>query len=231
MPVSDKFTFLSAISLCLMAPLFASADAHAQTETPLCPPASEGLSFDVAAQADALAEGVIKVSSKTADIQNEQQADFSGDVVIQRNNQWLLTQQARINQQKSTINAQGGVRFTDGYINVTGASFNFDGSSETARLQKTEYEMASTKARGEAQQLEISPSHISLLSSSFTTCPADSPAWQLKAERIEIDETSDFGKAWGAKLELFDVPVFYLPYFTFPLNEKRKSGLLYTTID
>ena len=86
--------------------------------------------------------------------------------------------------------------------------------------------MASTNARGEAQRLEISPTHVSLFGSSFTTCPTDDPAWQLTAKRIEIDEQSDFGKAWGAKLELFDVPVFYLPYFTFLNN--RKSGFLFT---
>ena len=31
-------------------------------------------------------------------------------------------------------------------------------------------------------------------------------------DRIEISQDEDFGEAWGAKVELFDIPVIYLPY-------------------
>lgn len=231
MPVSDKLTGYAALKVCLISSVFLTSAAYAQSDAPLCPPVQDNFNFDVVKTADDLAEGVIKVSADSASIYSDQRADFRGDVVIQRNQQWLLTQTARINQQQNAIQADGGVRFTDGYINVAGESFNFNGNDEIARLKDTTYEMASTNARGTAEKLEISPNHVSLRNSSFTTCPANDPAWQLTAERIEIDESSDFGKAWGAKLELFDIPVLYLPYFTFPVTDKRKSGFLYPTID
>ena len=197
----------------------------------LCPPAPQAFDFGLTDEQQSFTPSTIRVSSNTAKIYSDESAYFSGDVIIQRNNQWLKTQSAQVSQRDNTIDAEGGVQFTDGYINVTGASFNFDGDNELAKLNQTHYQMASTNARGEAQRLEISPTHVSLFGSSFTTCPTDDPAWQLTAKRIEIDEQSDFGKAWGAKLELFDVPVFYLPYFTFPVNDNRKSGFLYPTID
>lgn len=231
MPASNKNIGLSALKLVLASSITLSANVFAQNAAPLCPPNKKLADFNVVEQAQQLANNVVKVTSNHSTVYQDQRAEFFGDVTIQRNQQWLMTETARINQQSNNIHADGGVRFSDGYINVSGDSFDFFGQTEIARLTKTTYEMASTNARGQAEQLEISPSHVSLMGSSFTTCPTNEPAWQLTADRIEIDEQSDFGKAWGAKLELFDIPVFYLPYFTFPVNDKRKSGLLYPTLD
>ncbi|TDP32617.1 LPS-assembly protein [Idiomarina aquatica] len=230
MPVCNKFSSIAALSFCLLPSAFVT-EVAAQEPAPLCPSTTVAFDFKAIQSAEPLAQDVIKVSANDAEIFDNERANFGGDVIIRRNNQWLFTESAQINQQQSVIDATGGVRFTDGYINVYGESFNFDGGTEVAKLRQTQYEMSTTNARGQAEQLEISPQHVNLLGSSFTTCPADNPAWQLTAERIEIDEESDFGRAWGAKLELFDVPVFYLPYFTFPVTENRKSGFLYPTID
>ncbi|NQZ05285.1 LPS assembly protein LptD [Idiomarina sp.] len=183
--------------------------------------------FDVSEQLP----GSILVHSDNSNVSNNGEALFTGNVSIRQDGQWLLTESARINQEKQTIDANQGVLFSDGYIQVKGNSFNYNGVSSTAELRDTEYRMKSTQARGQAQLLRLSEQHVNLFSSSFTTCPTDDPAWKLTADRIEISQDEDFGEAWGAKVELFDIPVIYLPYFTFPVNDKRKTGFLYPTID
>lgn len=183
--------------------------------------------FDVSAQLP----GSILVHSDNSNVSNNGEALFSGNVSIRQDGQWLLTESARINQEKQTIDANQGVLFSDGYIQVKGQSFNYNGVSATAELRDTEYRMKTTQARGEAQLLRLSEQHVNLFSSSFTTCPTTDPAWKLTADRIEISQSEDFGEAWGAKVELFDIPVIYLPYFTFPVNDRRKTGFLYPTID
>ena len=37
------------------------------------------------------------------------------------------------------------------------------------------------------------------------------------------------GETYGAVLKVYDTPVFYLPYFTFPISDKRKSGFIEPT--
>ena len=38
------------------------------------------------------------------------------------------------------------------------------------------------------------------------------------------------GQAWGAKLKVAGVPVFYLPWVQFPIDSRRKTGLLFPDI-
>ncbi|WP_404403101.1 LPS-assembly protein LptD [Idiomarina seosinensis] len=219
------------LSLCLFAPPAAALQSNANTTSRDCRSPGQSFEFEAPDFDSSLKPGSIAVYSDRAEIFTGQSANFTGDVLIQRNNQWLITESASIDQSTRSIRATEGVRFTDGFIQVSGQAFLFDGEQEQAQLTDTEYQMANTNARGRAEQLNLSAQRVSLLNSSFTTCPSNDPAWQLTAERIEITETSDYGKAWGAKLELFDVPVFYLPYFTFPVTDQRKSGLLFPTID
>ena len=60
----------------------------------------------------------------------------------------------------------------------------------------------------------------------YTTCNPGSEAWMLNAEELELDFSEDVGTAQNVWFELGGVPVFYTPYATFPLSNKRKSGLL-----
>lgn len=175
--------------------------------------------------------GTIGVESRKAEIFANEKAFFTGDVIIQRNGQWLSTSRATIDQQKGEIFASEGITFSDGYLNVTGDSLFLDLNEDKAELYNSDYRLKNHNARGHAELLSLSRQEVLLQDSSFTTCPGNSPAWQLRAERIEINETSDFGEAWHARFELFDVPVLYLPYFNFPLSDARKTGLLYPTFD
>ncbi|MEL7798789.1 LPS-assembly protein LptD [Idiomarina loihiensis] len=175
--------------------------------------------------------GTIGVESRSAEILANEKAYFTGNVIIQRNGQWLSTSKATIDQQRGEIIASDGITFNDGYLSVTGDSLSLDLNDDEAKLYNSDYRLQNHNARGHAELLSLSRQEVLLQDSSFTTCPGETPAWQLRAERIQINETSDFGEAWHARFELFDVPVLYLPYFNFPLSDARKTGLLYPTFD
>ena len=70
---------------------------------------------------------------------------------------------------------------------------------------------------------------------SFTTCqrgegPSWMPAWIVNATSIKFDKEADVGEASGGVLRFMSVPILAAPTFTFPLSDKRKSGLLPPTI-
>lgn len=68
---------------------------------------------------------------------------------------------------------------------------------------------------------------------SYTACeickedPTRPPLWQLRARKVEHDETTRDITYRDARLELFGVPVAYLPFFRHPdPTVKRRTGLL-----
>ena len=60
----------------------------------------------------------------------------------------------------------------------------------------------------------------------YTTCPPKTHGWEIQAKKITIDKKKAKGQAYGATLKVRDMPIFYIPYLSFPTENKRKSGFL-----
>ncbi len=91
-----------------------------------------------------------------------------------------------------------------------------------------DYGLTGSSAKGNASEILLDSGNHSLLRELyFTTCPGDNPEWVLTAKELELDFESGVGEARHAKLEFFDIPILYLPYMTFPIDDRRKSGFLY----
>ncbi|MET0327548.1 MAG: LPS assembly protein LptD, partial [Luteimonas sp.] len=54
--------------------------------------------------------------------------------------------------------------------------------------------------------------------------------WELRAGQIDIDSDMGMGTARNATLRVGKVPVLYVPWFRFPIDERRLSGLLFPRI-
>jgi LPS-assembly protein len=52
------------------------------------------------------------------------------------------------------------------------------------------------------------------------------PDWILRAASIRIDNEEETGQADGAVLSFMGLPILPVPSLSFPLTDKRKSGVL-----
>lgn len=176
----------------------------------------------------------LEVSADSIETRGAGYASFQGDVAMRYGNQRIFTEAASFNQQANEISATGGVIYSDGYVAVRGTSLQANTQQQSARLEEIEYHLDGAAARGAARALEVSETSgvrtLGFEGSSFTTCPGDRPAWEVRAQRIEMNEDENWGRAEGAQIRLFNIPVIYVPRFSFPLTDERKSGLLYPTI-
>lgn len=85
-------------------------------------------------------------------------------------------------------------------------------------------------AWGYAKKAEQSaPDQLDLHQASYSTCPPENKtcAWHLTTSDLNLNKTTGDGTAYHSVLWLRHVPVMYLPYFSFPLDDRRKSGFLY----
>ena len=83
---------------------------------------------------------------------------------------------------------------------------------------------------GSAGEFVIARDSISMQNVTYTTCPIGNEDWLLKAGSLEIEEDKSRGVARGVQIRFRDVPVMYVPYLSFPVNDERKSGLLFPVI-
>ena len=94
------------------------------------------------------------------------------------------------------------------------------------------YRFLRNDAYGEADRVDfIDDKRAIIRNATYTTCqrrpgPSWMPDWILRATSIRIDEEEEVGQAEGAVLSFKGLPILPVPALSFPLSEKRKSGLL-----
>ena len=60
----------------------------------------------------------------------------------------------------------------------------------------------------------------------YSCCPPDRTVWHLYSSQLSLDDYTKRGRAKNSVFFIKNIPVFYLPYLSFPLDNQRKSGLL-----
>lgn len=86
-------------------------------------------------------------------------------------------------------------------------------------------------AHGHAEQVDqLSKTKYVFHHATYTTAPPGDNSWRLHATKIILDKISGRGLAENSVLHIQGVPVFYWPYFSFPLTNKRQTGFLYGTL-
>jgi LPS-assembly protein len=86
---------------------------------------------------------------------------------------------------------------------------------------------ATTASRGEAKRIDFEgENHYRLLNNTFTTCPIDNDAWYVKTSELKLDYDREVAEGRDATVYFQGVPFLYSPWFSFSLNDERKSGFL-----
>jgi LPS-assembly protein len=165
------------------------------------------------------------IEAQTFDVGADGKGQFSDQVVIR-------TRDGRITADRTTVDDNsveigGRVTLEAPDVKVYGEDAQYDSDSETIRFTGAGFDLPKRPARGSAEDITIqSDSRVSLLNVLFTTCPVDDPDWELHARDINLDVNGGIGTARGVKLDFKGVPILYAPYFSFPIDGRRKSGFL-----
>jgi len=185
----------------------------------------------IAINAPNVTDDSIRITSKSASILRDQVANFSGGVTLIDKSQTIKADQLAFDRLLMTFNAQGNIHYQNQSINILASELNASKKAKESTMLNAAYQLYDNPGHGSANKLQISAKKgLSLLDSTFTTCAGDEPDWQIKASEITISADGSVGEAYNAQIRLFDIPVLYLPYFTFPASKQRKSGFLYPKI-
>ncbi len=168
------------------------------------------------------------VTSKKADLIKDQVAEFQGDVVIHQEQQTIKADSAIFNEQTNQFIAQGNIELNASSAQVTGESILVDEKNREFELQQAQYKLGFNAGRGKAESFSIKDnSELLLQDATFTVCPGDDPSWLMASDEISISQENGWGEAWNTTFKLGGVPVLWVPYVTFPVIDKRKTGLLF----
>ncbi|MCT9811528.1 LPS-assembly protein LptD [Acidovorax sp. Be4] len=131
----------------------------------------------------------------------------------------------------------------EGQVHINRAGNVYDGSRLDLEVDAfrgyfadANYRFLVTQAHGDASKIDFLDHERSVVhDATYTTCQRDNeaswePDWVLKAKVIRLDQGEQVGVAEGASLQFKGRTLLPIPKMSFPLSDKRKSGLLPLTI-
>ncbi len=75
----------------------------------------------------------------------------------------------------------------------------------------------------EAQSDEV---YIDVQSGSVSGCDPNEPLWKMEFSSSDYNQNSKWLNTYNNRLYIYDIPVFYTPYFGYSLDKTRRTGLL-----
>ena len=170
----------------------------------------------------------IIVYAQELDASKAREGEARGEVEVFRLDQHIRTDRVLFDPVKETVTVPGIVNYEDQQVWLTGQQGNYSFLEESGKFSMIDYGLNGSSARGSADSVELVGGHTSMLyAMDYTSCPGEDPDWLLYAKQLELQHEEGRGVARGAKLIFKGVPILYAPYFTFPIDDRRKSGFLY----
>lgn len=172
-----------------------------------------------------------RAQAQHVDSSNRSVYRLTGDVLLQRADQQLQADRIDYNDATTDYDASGNVRYQEAgqLLAASRLRGNTDASRGTA--DDVRYQMLDSRGNGVASQGELLDAQRSRYSmATYSTCDVGHHLWEFRARSITLDKETGVGVARHATMRLGDVPFLYLPYFSFPIDDRRKSGFLYPTV-
>jgi len=172
----------------------------------------------------------VQVSADKSSSDNDT-LSFQGDVSVQQGNRSLRADSVQLDRNRQITKAQGNIGYREPGVALLGDSFEYDSGTREATITNARFALHQTQMSGTANTLERqSTGHIDIDEGAMTFCAPDDPQWFIKGDDITIDPADGMAVVKHATLEVGGIPVFYLPWITFPINDQRKTGLLFPSI-
>lgn len=151
-----------------------------------------------------------------------------GDVRLQRLDQLLRADRIDYTQDTTAYLAQGNVRYQDRSQLLSADSMHGTTSPEYGVADNVRYQMVTSRGNGTARQATVlDQDHGYYLQGTFSTCDPSDRVWEIRSDKMTANQITGIGRAHDVTFRVKGVPVFWLPYMRFPINNERQSGFLY----
>jgi LPS-assembly protein len=161
---------------------------------------------------------------------------IEGAAELRRGDTVIRADRLEYNTPEDLARASGNVRINKAGNIFEGPLLELKVDAFQGFFNQPRYRFLRNDAYGEAERVDFLDEKRSIIrNATYTTCqrrpgPSWMPDWILRASSIKLDSEEETGQASGAVLSFFGVPILPVPGMSFPLSDKRKSGLLPPTI-
>lgn len=152
---------------------------------------------------------------------------LSGDPVAVYQDQVLSADELAYDRNASIIEAKGSVNLFKAQKYRIMSDYYRIGLEDESHYAKPYYLFdRESGAWMSADEAEGCKNEIDLASGAMSGCDSSDPLWKIRFSSADYNSDAMWVNLYNARVVLGEVPVFYLPYFGYPTDKTRRSGLL-----
>ncbi|MEP7096528.1 MAG: LPS assembly protein LptD [Dokdonella sp.] len=127
--------------------------------------------------------------------------------------------------------AAGPVHYQDRGLLLSANSAKGNSDLDQCTLDGVHYQLLSARGNGIAEVAVMDdPGHAILKNATYSTCNLSNQQWAFSAREIDMDQAEGIARAHDVTFRIRNVPVFWLPYARFAVDNRRMSGFLYPDV-
>ena len=154
-----------------------------------------------------------------------------GRAKLDRADQQLQADRVDYNTDTTDYDAHGNVRYQEATQLMAATHMRGNTTDSTGIADDVRYQMLDSHGNGVATQGQMfDADHSRYYQATYSTCDVGHHIWEIRAKSIDTDKVNEVGIAHSATVRYHNVPFMYLPYFSFPLSNERKTGFLFPTV-
>lgn len=169
----------------------------------------------------------LDVESNYSEILDNEIGIYTGKVKMQHADQSAQSESANYDSVSETLNLQGGVYYSEDQLAFYSNAATLQLATDQAKLRDTLFIVPSLPLRGSAKAIYRDNKDLSRYTGvNYTSCRPNNQDWIIHADELKVNRESGKGSAKNAWLEFKGLPLFYSPYLSFPVDNRRLSGFL-----
>lgn len=149
----------------------------------------------------------------------------TGNVRVTYGEKRLFADQLELHTESNTGIAWGHVRFMTPDDDLEATRLDFDFNTERGVLYEGTGKAAKIYHLSGERIERLDPRHLTVQRGRITTCTSAVPEWEFRSPEAQIG-LGDYITMKHPSFWIKGIPVFYLPYFVFPIKDKRTTGFL-----
>lgn len=176
------------------------------------------------------AKGQLEISADRIE-SSESRTQLLGNVSVVGRNDQMSADRARLTADRQQIELSGNVHYRSELVEFNAESLTRNAEGRSAEASQLRFFIPLNHISGGAARMHRPDADTTYLyEMTYTTCDPGDREWHFEAGEMKLNHASGFGTGKHMTLRLKDIPVFYFPYLSFPIDDRRKTGLLYPMV-
>ncbi len=154
-------------------------------------------------------------------------SELSGSVRIAQPERLIYADKIALDGTQTIAHATGHVRLAQNGLWSEGETLHYNLQTQTGSFGQSQFISEALQAHGTAGELSRTDDGMThMVDVQYSTCEPAHQVWQLRTHDLLLNPTTGQGTAKKSTLYIKDIPVLSVPWFRFPIDDRRMSGFL-----